>query len=60
MDNLEQSLRNLTLGSVHRQGHGADRRSAPERQQHVPPSAEHDGDPARLQDRGSGAAESVR
>jgi acyl-CoA thioesterase-1 len=44
-------------GAVHRQGHGAHRREAPRRQQHVPPPVEYDGDPARLQDPRSGSAQ---
>ena len=47
-------------GPVYREGHGAHRRQAPVRQQHVPPSDRHARNPARLQDDGSRAAQGIR
>jgi 3-hydroxybutyryl-CoA dehydrogenase len=46
-------------GALYRQGDASDRRAAQGRQQHVPPPDEHAGDPPRLQDHRSGAAQSV-
>ncbi len=47
-------------GAVHRESDGAHWCAPAGRQQHVPASAEHDGHPARLQDRRQRAAESGR